>query len=187
MKDTYPRHHSQYHSISNSSMMLMKESSQVIIYCPVYYHGLTLISGWINNHMSCKLWDEIINPFPNSCTVEVWECTSNFLPYFIMYAIIYPCWDYSQTMLVKWAPKVVRCWLTIPIPNEIMVDETVVLSNIPEQIWTDWIKFLTVLHPLKYNNLSWNLFFRFLTLCRTDLWYKWNRIGRLLFAFLQEI
>ena len=75
-----------------------------------------------------------------------------------MDAIIYPCWDYSQTMLGKWATRVVRCWLAIPVPNETMVDKMVVLSNIPEQSWTDWINILTELHPFKCNNLSSNIF-----------------------------
>ena len=38
----------------------------------------------INNHMPRKLWDEIINPFPNfnGCTIEVWEWINNFIPHF---------------------------------------------------------------------------------------------------------
>ena len=53
------------------------------------------IPAWISNHMPSKVWDEIINPFPNfnGCTVEVWEWISNFTPHFIMDLITYPCWD----------------------------------------------------------------------------------------------
>ena len=32
---------------------------------PVYWHGLTSIPAWMNNHMPCKMWDEITYPFPN--------------------------------------------------------------------------------------------------------------------------
>ena len=32
---------------------------------PFYWHGLTLIPVWINNHMSCNVWDEITYPFLN--------------------------------------------------------------------------------------------------------------------------
>ena len=40
---------------------------------PFYYHDLTLISAWINNHMASKVWDEIAYPFLNfnGATVEV--------------------------------------------------------------------------------------------------------------------
>ena len=27
---------------------------------PFYWHGLTLITAWINNHMPRKVWDELI-------------------------------------------------------------------------------------------------------------------------------
>ena len=38
---------------------------------------------------------EITYPFANfnGCIVEVWERTSNFIPYFIMDVITYSCWD----------------------------------------------------------------------------------------------
>ena len=35
------------------------------IWAPFYWHGLTLIPAWINNHMPCKMWDEITYPFIN--------------------------------------------------------------------------------------------------------------------------
>ena len=38
----------------------------------------------ISNHMSSEMWDAIIYPFPNGCTVEVWERISNFTLHFIM-------------------------------------------------------------------------------------------------------
>ena len=42
---------------------------------PFYWHGLTLIPTWINNHRHNKMWDESTYPFPNlnGYTVEVWE------------------------------------------------------------------------------------------------------------------
>ena len=42
--------------------------------------------------MPKKVLDENTYPFPNfnGATVEIWEWISNFIPYFIMYVIIYP-------------------------------------------------------------------------------------------------
>ena len=44
-----------------------------------------------------KVCDEITYPFPNfnSCTIDVWEHVSNFIPYFMMDVITYPLWDLS--------------------------------------------------------------------------------------------
>ena len=37
-------------------------------------------------------------------------CIHYFIPHFIMDVIIYPCWDQSQTMIVKGAPGIIiRC------------------------------------------------------------------------------
>ena len=55
------------------------------VWGPFYWHGLTLISTWINNYIPhYKVWDEITYPLPNfnGCTVEVWEWISNFIPHF---------------------------------------------------------------------------------------------------------
>ena len=59
--------------------------------------------AWRSNCIHYKMWDDITYSFPNfnSTTVEVWEWISNFIPHFSGYVIIYPCWDESQTMLVK--------------------------------------------------------------------------------------
>ena len=40
-----------------------------------YKHGINSIPAWIGNHMSIKVWDEIIHLFPNikSATIEVWD------------------------------------------------------------------------------------------------------------------
>ena len=56
--------------------------------------------------MPIKLWDEIINPFPNfnGVTFAVWECISNFIPHFTIDAITYPCWDQLLTILVNGVP-----------------------------------------------------------------------------------
>ena len=47
---------------------------------PFYRHGLTLFQALISNHVPCKLWCEIIQPFPNFnvCTDDVWEWISDF-------------------------------------------------------------------------------------------------------------
>ena len=45
-------------------------------------------------------------PFPNfnGCTVEVLEWISNSIPHFAVQVIAYPCWDYSQSIIVNRAP-----------------------------------------------------------------------------------
>ena len=55
--------------------------------------------------MPCKVWDEIIYPFPNfnGATVEVWEWIIYFIPHFIMNVITYTCWDWSESALLKGA------------------------------------------------------------------------------------
>ena len=57
--------------------------------------------------VACKVWGEITYPFPNfnRATTEVWEWISNFIPHFN-----YPCWDQSQFMLVKGAPRLHDCF-----------------------------------------------------------------------------
>ena len=60
-----------------------------------YWHGLTLITARISNHMLSKVWDGITYAFLNfnSCTTEVKEWTSNFIPHMMMDVVTYPCWD----------------------------------------------------------------------------------------------
>ena len=50
-----------------------KSSNSVVTWGHFYWHGLTLISAWISNHLSGKVWDDITYPFLNfnGCTVEV--------------------------------------------------------------------------------------------------------------------
>ena len=57
--------------------------------------------------MPCKVWHEITYPFSNfnSAIIEVWEWISNHIPYFSGHVITYPCWDWSQSILVKGAMK----------------------------------------------------------------------------------
>ena len=50
--------------------------------------------------------DEIIHPFPNGWTVEVWEWINDFIPHFIGHVITYPCWDEIESISVKGAPDV---------------------------------------------------------------------------------
>ena len=51
--------------------------------CPFYWRGWTLIPAWIRNHMSSKVCDEIVYPFPNF-KVEVWEWINDSIIHFIM-------------------------------------------------------------------------------------------------------
>ena len=54
--------------------------------------SLTLIPALMNKHIPSKMLDVITYPFPNfnGSTAEVWEWISNFIPHFIMDAIIHP-------------------------------------------------------------------------------------------------
>ena len=60
--------------------------------------------------MKLLVWDEITYPFLNfnGATVEVWEWISNLIPYVTVRMIIYPCWDWSSSMLLKGAPDVLE-------------------------------------------------------------------------------
>ena len=55
----------------------------------------------------CKIWDDIIYPFPkfSGATVEVLEWIINFIPHITGHVITYPCWDSSYSMLSKCFPK----------------------------------------------------------------------------------
>ena len=59
--------------------------------------------GWIANHKSSKVWEEMTSLFPNfnGCTVAVWEWKSQFIPHTVMGVITYPCWDYSNQFVQK--------------------------------------------------------------------------------------
>ena len=59
------------------------------------WHELYFIPAKITNHTHYKGLDEIIDPFPKliNAAIEVWERTSNFIPYFIRHVITYLCWD----------------------------------------------------------------------------------------------
>ena len=48
---------------------------------PFYWHGLTYTSTWISNHMTDKMWDKIIDPFPNfkGCTWIGYVISSHIL------------------------------------------------------------------------------------------------------------
>ena len=64
---------------------------------PLLQTCLTVIPTWICNHMRSKMWDENTYPSPNfnGITVVVWERVSNFIPHFIIDAIINLCWVLS--------------------------------------------------------------------------------------------
>ena len=69
---------------------------------------LDLISTWISNYIRCKVWDEIIHPFPNfnGCTVEVWsDCYS--IPHCLICVFI------SLTMLWSIARLPLRHHITV--------------------------------------------------------------------------
>ena len=70
---------------------------------PFNWYRLILSPARISNHISSKVWDEIINPFPNlnGCTVEVWEWISNLIPHFIMDVITYPYKGSPGTIIVS--------------------------------------------------------------------------------------
>ena len=69
---------------------LVKEDTGVPSF---YQYRLTLIPACTSNYMHHKIWDYNSFPLPNfnSCTVEVWEWTSSFIPHFIMDVFTYPC------------------------------------------------------------------------------------------------
>ena len=69
---------------------------------PFNLYGLTLIPTRINDYTHYKVWDEIFYPFSNfnSCTVEVWEWISNFIPHITEYVIIYACRGLSLLCVV---------------------------------------------------------------------------------------
>ena len=50
------------------------------------------------------MWIENIYPFPifNGAAVKVCKWISNFIPHFIIYEMIYPCWCLIQSVFVKW-------------------------------------------------------------------------------------
>ena len=75
----------------------------------------SLLLTWFNFNPSLDMWLQLLEkavwnylsiPNFNGCTVEVWEWISNFIAYFTVHVITYPCWDYSQSMSVKGATDV---------------------------------------------------------------------------------
>ena len=69
-----------------------------------YSFGLTLVQEEECIHIPTNVWENDTYQFPNfnSCTVEVWELTSNLIPHFITDIIIHTCWESSQSVLVNW-------------------------------------------------------------------------------------
>ena len=55
-------------------------------------------------------WNNLSFPNVNGVTVEVWKWISNFIPYFIMDVITYPCLNQSWSMLVKGTPCFGTAW-----------------------------------------------------------------------------
>ena len=58
--------------------------------------------AWTSNHVHSKIWNEVTCPFAilNCCTVNVWECISNSIPYFILGIISYPCRGLCESLFV---------------------------------------------------------------------------------------
>ena len=70
-----------------------------------------LLLIWINFnfsvvHMISKEWEWNWLSIPKLSRFHrwSWEWISNFTPHFIIDVIIYPCWDYSQFMLINGPP-----------------------------------------------------------------------------------
>ena len=64
----------------------------------MYEASVTSTPPWISNHILNK-WDEITYLFPNFN--EDWEWRNNFILYFTIDVITYPCLHLSGSMLVK--------------------------------------------------------------------------------------
>ena len=95
-----------------------ESEGEIIIRGPFYWHRFTLIPAWISKHIHYKVWDKITYLFPNfnGCTVEVWEWMRNFMPH-----ITNPCWDWNETMLVKYAPIQILWQQTTNVASQTMV------------------------------------------------------------------
>ena len=54
-----------------------------------------LFTAWICNYMPSIVWEEITYPFTNFnvYTIEVAKGMRNFIPYFAINVIDYPCYD----------------------------------------------------------------------------------------------
>ena len=85
------------------------------------FNAMTLIPAWISNHISSKVCGEIICSVSNfdGCTIEVWEWINNFILHFKMDVIIFPCRDWSQSMLTKGATGIVAPWFSTGPPVQI--------------------------------------------------------------------
>ena len=68
--------------------------------------GMTVVDKWFNRF---KVRDEIADPFKNfnDAAVYAWEWITDFILHLTGYAITYPCWEYSWSMLIRGAPGVV--------------------------------------------------------------------------------
>ena len=58
----------------------MKQS--YVLYVSLYSYGLTLIPAYVINHTPCKVWDEIMYPFPNYDNADLendFDCSQDVL------------------------------------------------------------------------------------------------------------
>ena len=85
----------EFQALSACAIFKEVKNSTLTPFTNIIEHGLTLIPAWVSNHIHYQVWDEITYPFPNfnSCTVEVWEWISNFIPHSPGCIITNPCWD----------------------------------------------------------------------------------------------
>ena len=77
------------------------------ISCAFYIHGFTLIPAWTSHYIHYKMWHAITCPFPNfnGITVEVWLRISNFIPHFMIIAIIYTMLRWKLNYVSKGGPS----------------------------------------------------------------------------------
>ena len=99
------------------------------------------------------------------CTVEVWKCISNCIPYFVLDVITYPYYDKSLSMLVKGAPDCIQInemvWLSFIVmissqanfgwKLEIVSNQIVVSFNISRGSHIKANRFT----PIEHSRISW--------------------------------
>ena len=108
------------------------------------------------------MWEEVNYSFQNfSCTVEVSEWISNFIPHFTNDVIIYPRWDLNQSMLVigaaghqdktelsEWLCIMEYLWKMKSL-NVLLIKLYIFFRNCPDYlngsqcvyIWCHWLSF----------------------------------------------
>ena len=72
----------------------------------IFQHSDNFNPSMASDYIHYTMWDEITYPSQNfnGTTAEVWEWISNVIPHFTGRVITYPCWNKSESVLVKGAP-----------------------------------------------------------------------------------